>query len=67
MRVTDLPGRNKKQDGQPRLAGGAPQLGERLCAASRYMDRREAEAAEQMVQAWRRMTPAEYDAFARSL
>jgi hypothetical protein len=31
------------------------------------MDRKEAQAAEQMVEAWRRMSPAEYDAFARSL
>jgi hypothetical protein len=31
------------------------------------MDRPEAEAAERMIQEWREMTPAEYDAFARSL
>jgi len=66
MRLFDLLKHDKNQD-LPRLAGGAPQVGERLGAASRYMDQKEAQAAEQMIQTWRKMSPAEYDAFARSL
>ena len=67
MRLFDRLRHNEKQSNLPRLAGGAPQPGERLCEASRYMDRPEAETAERMVQEWRKMTPAEYDAFAASL
>ena len=59
--------RSKTSKDLPPVAGGAPLPGERLCEASQYMDRSEAEAAERMVREWRTMTPAEYDAFAGSL
>jgi hypothetical protein len=55
------------RDPLPLTAGGATLPGERLHQASRYMDHPEAETAERMVREWREMTPAEYDAFARSL
>ena len=58
---------NEKQKNPPRMAGGAPQPSERLRAASRYMERPEAEAAKRMADSWQEMSAAEYDAFARSL
>jgi hypothetical protein len=67
MRLNDLLKRNTEHDDLPRAAGGAPLPGERLEQASRYMDRPEAEAAEQMIRSWRELSPAEYDAFASSL
>lgn len=51
----------------PPMAGGAPLPSERLRAASRYMEAPEAEAAEQMAQAWDRMSSSERDALARNL
>jgi hypothetical protein len=51
----------------PPIAGGAPEPGERLSEAMQYMEPREAQAAAQMIEAWRQLSPAEYEAFARSL
>jgi hypothetical protein len=64
MKLFDSLKRNTDQT-LPRLAGGAPEVGERLYAASKYMEPEEAEAA--IVAAWRNMPRSEYDAFARSL
>jgi len=59
--------RDPNDDALPRVAGGAHQPGERLYEASKYMEPAEAQAAQQMIDVWRQMTPAEYEAFARSL
>jgi hypothetical protein len=66
MKLFDSLKRNTDQT-LPRLAGGAPEVGERLYAASKYMEPEEAEAAVEIVAAWRNMPRSEYDAFARSL
>ncbi len=66
MRLVDLLRRSKNQD-LPPLAGGEPQPGDRLLAATQYMEPRDAEAALQMVEVWRQMPRAEYEAFARKL
>lgn len=66
MRLIDLLKNRRNQD-LPRLAGGAPLPGERLSAAIQYMEPREAEAAAQMVDVWRKVPRADYDAFAQTL
>lgn len=56
-----------KSQNPPRLAGGAHQPGEQLCADLRYMNEREAATISGMVETWRSMEPHEYEAALRSL
>jgi hypothetical protein len=62
-----LENKNNDKNELPAVAGGAPQPSERLRAASQHMEPPEAKAAERIAQAWQQMSPAEYEAFARSL
>ena len=66
MRAADLLKRKERYE-LPRLAGAAQEPGEQLVAAMQYMEPREAQAAAQMVDAWRKMPREEYEAFARRL
>jgi hypothetical protein len=51
----------------PPLAGGEPELGERLLSDAQYMDSREAATAAKWVENWRKMPREEFDEAARSL
>lgn len=67
MRPFDLLSRDRKQNDLPRLAGGAHQPGDRLCADLQYMNDREAETISGMVKTWREMPHDEHAAALRGL
>jgi len=66
MRLLDLLRRNKMND-LPRLAGGAPEPGERLEAGVPCMSERTGQDVTRWVKAWREMPAEQYKALARDL